>query len=136
MRFDLVVGVAQHLFPAGRIHDAPGFQIPVPHAFLGAGKREREALLAVPKRRFRPLPLGDVEVGAHDPHDRSCLPADRKPAREHVDVVAILVAQPEFANVRPFAAPRALGQFRRQGLVVRMEHTLPCADVRLDLVSA
>ena len=132
--FDLVVGVAQHLFPAGRIHDAPGFEIPVPYAFLGAREGEREALLALPESRFRPLALGDIEMGAHDAHDRSPLPADRKPSREHVDVVAILVAQTEFAHVRPFAAPRALGQFRRQGLVVRMEHALPSADMRLDLV--
>ena len=62
------------------------------------------------------------------------LAADREAAREHVDVVAVLVAQPELALVGPLAAPHALVQLQRQRLVVRVQQALPGADVRLDLV--
>jgi hypothetical protein len=40
VRLDLVILVAEHLLPARRVHDIPGHEIPVPHAFLGAGEGE------------------------------------------------------------------------------------------------
>ena len=43
-----------------------------------------------------PLPLGEIEVRADDADDRSArLAADRIAARQHVHVVAVLVAQAE-----------------------------------------
>ena len=60
VRLDLVVAVPEHGLPPRRVHHRAGFQIPVPHAFLRAGEREREALLALAERRFRLLAQGDV----------------------------------------------------------------------------
>ena len=51
--------------------------------------------------------FGQVEVGADDAHDRTArLAADRKAAREHVDVVAVLVPQPKLPFVGRLAARR------------------------------
>ena len=75
-------------------------------------------------------------MGADDAHDRSArLAPDREAAREHVDVVAVLVPQPELAFVGALAA-RARSSFSSIGarLVVGMQQALPGADVRLDLV--
>ncbi len=60
VRFDLVVGVAEHLFPARRVHDVAGDEVPVPDAFLGAGKRQRQPLFAFAQRRVGALALGDL----------------------------------------------------------------------------
>ena len=54
-----------------------------------------------------PFPLREVEVGADDADDRAARSAaDRKSAREHLDVVAVLVAQAELAFVGRRAARR------------------------------
>ena len=47
VRLDLVVGVAEHLFPARRVVHRVGLEVPVPDAFLRAGERERQPLLAL-----------------------------------------------------------------------------------------
>ncbi len=70
VRLDLVVGVAEHLFPARRVHDVAGHQVPVPDAFLRAGKGQRQPLFAFAQRRVGTFALGDL---AHRPDDR--LPA-------------------------------------------------------------
>ena len=81
------------------------------------------------------LPLGEIEVRADDAHDRAAgLAADRKPAREHVDVVAVLVPQAELALVGRRPARDALVELVGARPVVGMEQPLPGADVRLDLV--
>ena len=55
------------------------------------------------------LALGEIEVGADDADDRTAgLAADRKTARQHVDVVAVLVPEAELALVGRFAARDAL----------------------------
>ncbi len=62
VRFDLVaVGlVSEHLFPPWRVHHGAGFEVPVPYAFLRAGKREGQSFFALAQRGFRALALGDV----------------------------------------------------------------------------
>ena len=62
------LGVAEHLLPPWRIHDGAGLEVPVPDAFLRAGERQREPLLAFPQRRLGALALGEVEMGADDSH--------------------------------------------------------------------
>ena len=60
--------------------------------------REHEARRGVGARPLGlgPLPLGEIEVRADDADDRSArVAADRKSARQHLDVVAVLVAQAE-----------------------------------------
>ena len=60
------------------------------------------------------LPLGQVEVRADDADDRSAgFAADGKAARQHVDVVAVLVAQAELALVGRRAARDAVVHFLR-----------------------
>ena len=67
VRFDLVVGVAEHLLPARRVHDVAGHEVPVPDAFLRAGKGQRQPLFAFAQRGVGALALGDL---AHRPDDR------------------------------------------------------------------
>ena len=69
VRLDFVVGVPEHLLPVRRVHDRAGFQVPVPDAFLRAGERQPQPLLALTQRRFGALAVGDVEVHAHDSDD-------------------------------------------------------------------
>ena len=125
VRLDLVLGVAEHLLPARRVHDGAGLQVPVPDAFLRADERQRQPLFALAQRRFGPLPLGDIEVRADDAHDRAAgLAADRIAAREDVNEVAVLVAQPELAlvGVAPprttFSCARSRGARRRGAAAV------------------
>ncbi len=136
VRLDLLVGVAEHLLPARRVHDRAGFEVPVPDAFLRAGEGQLQPLLALAQRRFGALALGDVEVRADDADDRAAgLAADRKAAREHVDVVTVLVAQAELAFVgRALAAATLSFSGRRAALSSGMKQPLPGADVRLDLL--
>ena len=76
-----------------------------------------------------------VEVGADDAHDRTAgLAPDRVPAREHLDVVAILVAEPELALICACAARDALADILRPSHVVGVQQAFPRADMRLDLV--
>ena len=135
VRFDFVLGIAEHLLPARRIHDRVGLDVPIPDAFPGAGKRQRQPLLAFAQRLLGPFAFGDVEMGADDAHDRSArVPADRKTAREHVDVVTVLVPESELPFVGLAALRQALAQLVGAGLVVGMQQTLPGADVRFDFV--
>ena len=111
VRLDLVVGVAEHLFPPWRVHDGAGFEIPVPDAFLCSGEGQREPFLAFAQRRFGALTLGEIEMGADDADDRPAgIAADRKAAREHMDVVTVLVPQAELSFVGR-RAPRATLSF-------------------------
>ena len=71
MRLDLVLGVAEHLLPARRVHDAHGFEVPVPDALLRAGERQREPLFALTQWWLRLLPLGNVP---HDQLDSPIIP--------------------------------------------------------------
>jgi hypothetical protein len=51
------------------------------HAFLRALERQRQPLLALAQRRFGAFALGQVEVRADEPHNRSIrLAAQRQPA--------------------------------------------------------
>ena len=61
VRFDLVVGVAEHFLPSRRVHDGAGLEVPVPDAFLCAGECQREPLLALTQGRLGAFPFGDVE---------------------------------------------------------------------------
>ena len=70
VRLDFVVGVAEHLLPARRVHDGAGLEVPVPDAFLRAGERQRQPLFALAQRRLGALALGDVP---HDDLDRAAL---------------------------------------------------------------
>ena len=135
VRFDLVVGVAEHLLPARRVHDRAGFEVPVPDAFLRAGERQRQPLFALAQRRLGPLALGDVEVRADDAHDRSAGPGGPESR-----------ARARGCSGRPCAAAgtrlrRSVRRARtlsfscwRQRLVVGMQQALPGADVGFDLV--
>ncbi len=60
VRLDLPFLVAKHLLPMWRVHDLTGFEIPVPHTFLGACERQRQALLALAQRGLGPFALGDI----------------------------------------------------------------------------
>ena len=81
------------------------------------------------------LALGEVEVRADDAHDRSAgFAAYGKSAREHVDVVAVLVPQPELQLVRPVAVGVVVVHARGALEVVGMNQAFERADVRLDLV--
>ena len=72
---------------------------------------------------------------ADDAHDGSArLASHGKAARQDVDVVAVLVPEPELALVDRIAALDAFVQQARARHVVGMQQPLPCADVRLDLV--
>ena len=115
VRLDLVVGVAEHLFPARRVDDGAGFEAPVPDAFLGAGERQPQPFFALAQRGLRALALGDVEVRADDADDRSAgLAAHRKAARQDMDEMTVLVAKAELSLVGPRAARQALGQLGRR----------------------
>ena len=63
VRFDLALGVAEHLLPSRRVHDRVGLDAPVPHAFLSAGKRQGETFFILAEDRLGALALRDV---AHD----------------------------------------------------------------------
>ena len=78
--------------------------------FRGALAHTRfELLMRAAKRFLRLLPFGEVEMCAHDPHDRSCrFAADRQAAREHMDVVAVLVPQAKLPLVDGLPALDAL----------------------------
>ncbi len=133
VRFDFVLRVAEHLLPARRVHDRVGVDVPVPDTFPGAGKRQREPLLALAQRLFGSFPFGDVEVRADDAHDRSArFSTDRKAAREHVNEVTVLVAKTELAFVGLRALRQGLVQLARPGLVIRMQQAFPGAHVRFD----
>src|SRR5256885_408373 len=74
-------------------------------------------------------------MGSDDAHDRSAwFAANRKSAREHVNMVTALVPKSKFPFVRLAAAPDALVQLVRAAPVVGMEQSLPCANVRLDVL--
>ena len=66
-------------------------------------------------------------MGADDADDRSAgLAADRKAAREHVDVVTVLVAEAELGLVgRSLAARDAVVRPSRARLVVGMQPDVP-----------
>ena len=84
---------------------------------------------------FRLAALGEVEVRADDAHDRSAgFAPDRVAARQDLDVVAVLVAEPELALVRERAARDAVVDLLRPWHVVGVEQPFPRADVRFDLV--
>ena len=70
MWFDLSVGVAEHLLPSKRVHDAAGFEVPIPHALLRPREGQREPFYALAQRRFDTLAIGDV---AHDDLDRTAI---------------------------------------------------------------
>ena len=109
VRFDFILRIPEHLFPPRRVHDGVGFDVPVPDAFTGAGKCERQALLAFAQRLFGSFSFGDVEVRADDAHHRSGTGlAHRKAAGEDVNVVTVLVAEPELAFVGLSLLARAL----------------------------
>ena len=110
VRLDLVVGVAEHLLPARRVHDRAGFEVPVPDALLRSRERQPKPFFALAERRFCALAVRDVEVHAHDSdHGSVGLVADGKAARQHMDEMAVLVAQAELA----FVGLRAPCQARR-----------------------
>ena len=135
VRLDLVVRVAEHLFPSRRIHDIVRFEVPVPDAFLRAGERECQALFAFEQGGVGALPFGDIEVSADDANDRAIgLEADRKSARQHVDVMPQFVAKPKLALVSRAAACEPVIQLPRPWLVVGMQQPFPRVDVRLDLL--
>jgi hypothetical protein len=60
VRLDLVVGIAEHLFPARRVDDGAGLEVPVPYAFLCAHECQRESLFALAQRGFGSFALGNV----------------------------------------------------------------------------
>src|SRR6188508_424012 len=57
---DFVERVSQHLGPSRRIHDAIGFEVPVPDALERTGERQREPLLAFAQRPLGSFSLSDV----------------------------------------------------------------------------
>ena len=135
VRLDLVGLVAEHVDPARRVEHRSGLEVPVPDAFLRAGEREPQPFLALAQRRLRQFPLGQIEVGADDADDGSAGPApDRIPAGEHMDVVAILVAEPELGFERRLTARDAVLRLFGAPPIVGMDEPLELADVRLDLV--
>ena len=135
VRLDLVGLIAEHLDPARRVEHRARLEVPVPDALLRAGEREPEPFLALAERRLGQLPLGQVEVGADDADDWSAGPApDRIAAREHMDVMAILVPQPELGFEGRLAARDAVLRLVGAPPIVRMDEPLERGDVRLDLV--
>ena len=88
------------------------------------------------ERFLSALAFRQIEVRADDATDEAVrLTTHRKAAREHVDVVAILVAKPEFHRVVALTAQHAVDDLAHHRSIVGVEQTLPRADVRLDLVS-
>ncbi len=57
---DLLLGIAQHRLPARRQIGLVLLDAPVVEAFVGAAHGELETLLALPQRRLRRSPRGDV----------------------------------------------------------------------------
>jgi hypothetical protein len=108
--FDFVFRVTEHLFPPRRVHHGAGFEIPVPDAFLRTRERQLQPLFVLAERGLGALLIGEIEMRAHDAHDRSArLAPHRETTREHVDVVAVLVPQPELGLVgRSLAAGDAV----------------------------
>ena len=138
VRLDLVLGVAEHLLPLRRVHDRAGLEVPVPDAFLRAGEGQREPLLALAQRRLGALALGQVEVRADDPHDRSAGFAADRAARATARARSVRPCGGGGTRPRRSLPPRATVSFSAYGarLVVGMKQPLPRADVRLDLVVA
>ena len=135
--FDFVFRVAEHLCPPRRVHHGAGFEIPVPDAFLRTCERQLQPLFVLAERGLGALLIGEIEMRADDAHDRSArLATHWETSREHVDVVAVLVPQPELGLVgRSLAAGDAVVRLVGARPIVRVDQALPGADVRLDLVA-
>ena len=89
VRFDLVLSVAEHLLPAPRIDDVAGQQVPVPHAFLRSGERERQSLLAFAKDASARL---RSEISRSDEHDGWRMIVEQSQARHRdLDVAGAAV---------------------------------------------
>ena len=137
VRLDFVFVIAEHPLPVRRIHDGAGLEVPVVDAFLRAGERERQPLLALAQRRLGALALGQVEVRADDAHDGPAgLAPDRQTARQHVDVVAVLVPQTELGFIGRSPLATAAFSVARARVIVGMQQAFPGADVRLDSSSS
>ncbi len=133
--FDLVVRVAEHLLPARRIHDGIGFKVPVPHTFLGACECQPKPFFALTQSLFGPFTLGDIKVRPNNTDDGAVgSAADRKPARQDSDVMAVLVTQPELALVRQLILHHTGVQCVGDFLILGMQQSLPRAEMRFDLV--
>src|SRR5262249_30975397 len=95
-----------------------------------------ELVVRAPERVLGPFPLGQIEVSTDNAHRWTArLATDRKAAREHVNVVPLLVAQPELSLVGAGASDgHALVDLAGPRHVVWMEQVFPAADVRWDLI--
>src|SRR5215467_3513643 len=60
----------------------------------------------------------------------------RLPAREHRDVVTLLMLKAELSLVRTFVPRDCVGQRLGSSSIIRMKQPLPCSDMRFDLVVA
>ena len=86
---------------------------------------------------LRALAFGQIEMSTDNAADESIrLTTHGEATREHVDVVAVLVAKAEFDRVVALAAQHAVDDLAHGGSIVRVEQPLPGAHVRLDLVLA
>ena len=134
MRLDLLIAVAEHLLPAGGVDDRVGFEVPVPDAFLRAGKGQPEPFFALAQSHLGPLAFRHVEMRADDAHRTAVPAADRQAACEHRDVMTLLVQQAQFAFVGVPSVLHSVIQRLRRRPVVRVQQLFPGADIGRDFV--
>src|SRR5215203_895473 len=93
-------------------------------------------LAALPfARLFCLLALSEIEMRADDAYDRAVgFAAHRESARKYLDVVTLLMTQPEFHLVGRVASGNGGIHTDCARQVVGMNEPLECADVRLDFV--
>jgi hypothetical protein len=85
--------------------------------------------------RFTLLALREIEMCSDDTDHRTAgVPADRKPTRKDVYVMAVLVPEAKLGFVGRLPARHAFMRPIGNHLVLGMHESLPGADVRLDLV--
>lgn len=92
---NLVLGIAEHLFVAGRVPDFVGFQVPVPHALLGGLHGQVETILAGPQGMLDLFLLADVLQEDNNP---AVLPGNAAVMRPAVQVRGIILELPRLSR--------------------------------------
>jgi hypothetical protein len=91
-----------------------------------------ELIVRPPERFFRFLPFGEVEMRADDTNDIAVAAHWQSP-RQDVDVVAVLVTDAKFSQVRALASHHTVELFMCPHDIVGMKQALPRIQVRPDL---